>query len=120
MFHVKHFGKVLSAGSQPPLVGSSRSKAGRCLDGLVKPPESLPLDSDELRLFRQKSIGDGRIECLAHGFFMCRVRDQNDGDRSARRGFGVGTAALNNAFKGNAALGHARRNRRCRTRPVVN
>jgi hypothetical protein len=77
MFHVKHFCKDPFAGSQRGLVGLSRSKAGRCLDGLVKPRanSSLPLYPNHLRLFGQKSIRDGGFQRLPDGFFMRRMGD---------------------------------------------
>jgi hypothetical protein len=48
-----------------------------------KAPHSLPLNPNHLRLFGQKTIGDGGFERLADGFFMRRMSDQDDRHRAA-------------------------------------
>jgi hypothetical protein len=44
-----------------------------------KAPHSLPLNPNHLRLFGQKTIGDGGFERLADGFFMRRMSIRTTG-----------------------------------------
>src|ERR1700730_16148292 len=69
-----------------------RAVRAACL--LTAKPKSLPLDANDLRLFGQKTIGDRGFECLADGFLMRRMGDQNDRDRAVRTNFDAGPVAL--------------------------